>query len=756
MDVVGKPAALISSQEIVRGSARYVADLEFPEMLVGRLYYTRYPSARINRIDVSAARCIPGVVAVLTHLDIPGENNYFYADPPDQPLLISEIARFQGDAVAAIAAVDDRCAQQALESICVDYSPLPGVYDPLEAMDPGSSRVWSHKDNICDHLVLERGDIKSGFAEADIVIKNIYRTQLVEHAFIETEGAVALVENGTIIVYSASQSPHRDRMQIARALRMPEDRIRVITPRIGGAFGGKDEAHVQIHAALLALKTGKPVKMVRSREESILTHVKRHPVIIEYRSGARQDGRLTAVQVKAVGDTGPYVNAGREVMGLVTETACGPYDIPNTRSEAFTIFTNNPACGAMRGFGIPQAAFACEAQMDALARALHLDPMEIRLRNGLETGTILPSGVSIREGRGMKACLLEAADMAGWYQRDSLDRQPAPHLRRGIGMATILFTVGLGRNIPDSAGATLEMAADGSVLLFTGAADMGQGIHTALAQISAESLGIELSAVRVVAPDTEITSDAGASVASRQTFISGNAVVNAAAPIREALLETASDETGIPKEILQLRGGQLFADGELLSLRVSDLARKALENNRSLNSDGYYSMEYPEEIPPGGYPYAHAVFTFGTQIAKVLVDLETGKVTVEEITAVHDAGRVINPDSARGQLEGGCLMGVGYALMEKLVVEQGKTLNPSLSGYLIPTSKDAPNIRTKIIEIAEPYGPFGAKGMGESPLTPTAPAILNAVVDAIGVSLFEIPISEEQVLKAIDSIRDSK
>ena len=646
---------------------------------------------------------------------------------------------------------DEQTAQAALEAIRVEYEQLPGIFDAMEALKPEARRVWSDKSNLCDHLVIEHGDIEAGFNEADIIIEHTYQTQRIEHAFLETEGAVALVEDGTIIVYTCCQSPHRDRMQIARALGIPEDRVRVITPHIGGAFGGKDEAHVQIHTALLAYATGKPVKLIRNREELILTHVKRHPVVIRYRSGAKQDGLLTAIQVEATGDTGPYKNAGREVMGLLAEMSGGPYKIPNARLEARTVFTNNPICGAMRGFGIPQAAFACEAQMDALAKALNIDPLEIRLRNGLETGTIMPSGVTIREGRGMKACLLEAARLAGWEEKDHIERSPAPHLRRGWGMATIMFTVGLGRNTTDQAGVRLEMSPDGLVIMRTGAADMGQGIHTALAQMAAEALGVDLSSVRVIQPDTAQASDAGPAVASRQIFVSGNAVLRAAQPIRAALIETASEETGLPTELLSLHGGRVYAEGELLAVSVAELAAKAQERNRSLQADGFYAMEYPENLPPKSYPYAHAVFTFGTQVAKVLVDIETGQVRLEELVAVHDAGRIINPGGALGQLEGGCIMGIGYALLEELQVDQGKTITCGLDTYLIPTALDTTLIKAKVLEIPEPFGPYGAKGLGESPLTPTAPAIHNAVRDALGVALNRIPITPERVLAALKS-----
>jgi CO/xanthine dehydrogenase Mo-binding subunit len=751
--IVGKKAWAVGGDDILTGQARYCRDLNFPGMLVGKVLYSQHPHARITKLDVNVAREMPGVAAVLTCQDIPGENSYLYAEA-DQPLLVSEIVRYQGDALAILAAGDEAGAQAALQAIVVEYEPLPGVFDPLEAVKPGANRVWPDRSNVHDHLIIEHGDIEAGFAAADVVIDHTYDTPLIEHAFLEPECAVALVEaDGSLVVYSPGQAPHRDRRQIARSLAVPEAMVRVIYPAIGGAFGGKDEIHVQIHAALLAQATGRPVLLERSREESIRTHVKRHPIRIRYRTGATRGGKITAVHVEAIGDTGPYVNAGAEVMSVLAATAFGPYRVPHARIEAYTVLTNNPICGAMRGFGIPQGQFANELQMDALAREVGLDPLEIRLLNGLETGDILPTGATLRQAGGMKGCLREAARMANWAGRKQVDRRPAPHQRCGWGLASIIFTVGLGRDVPDSAGAALDMAADGSVLLRTAASDMGQGAHTALAQIAAEALGVELSAVKVTRPDTHQAANAGASAGSRTTFVSGNAILEAARPIRQTLLHVAAGETGLPVELLSLRGGRLYAEDEKLSLSVADLAARAKWQNRRLHAEGFYAMEYPEPLPGGGYPYAHGSFTFATQIARVLVDIETGEVTVEEIIAVQDAGRVVNPEGALGQVEGGCAMGIGYALMEELLVEQGRTVNNSLESYLIPTAKDIPQIRARLMEFPEPYAPYGSKGIGEASLTPTAPAIANAVADAIGIPIRQIPLTAERVLAALDSGR---
>ncbi len=760
-EVAGRPAPAVTSRQVVTGQARYVADLTLlgtpllgtpvPGMLTGRVLHPPHPCARILRLDTARARRLPGVVAVLTHADVPGKNSYLYSDLADQPLFVTDRVRYQGDIVAAVAAESPEAAEAALAAIEVEYEPLPGIYDAVEAMQPGAHRVWSDRPNVCSHLVLDHGSPGRGFAEADIIIENTYRTQRVEHAFLETEGALAAVAaDGSIVVYASCQAPFRDRRQIARALALPENQVRVITPAIGGAFGGKDEAHVQIHAALLAQATGRPVRIVRTREESMRTHVKRHPVTIRYKTGATRDGRITAIDVTAIGDTGPYVTAGAEVMSLVAVTAGGPYAIPNAHIEAYTVLTNNPLCGAMRGYGIPQAAFARERQMDELARATGLDPLEIRLRNVLDTGTVLPTGATVREGRPARATMEEAARLSGWAGRGEEPRQPAPHLRRGWGMGSIIFTIGLGRNVPDHSAASLDMARDGSVVLRTGATEMGQGIHTALAQIAAEALGVELPSIRVIGPDTERTADSGPAVGSRQTFLSGNAVLDAARPIRETLLDVAAEETGLPRGLLALRGGRVYAEDEALPVSVAALAARGHATGRRLHAEGYYAMEYAADFPADGYPYAHEVFTFGTQVAKVLVDTETGEVTVEELVIAQDTGRIINPGSVRGQLEGGATMGLGYALLEELVTEQGVTLNGSLDRYLIPTADDVPPMKVTTVEIPEPHAPLGAKGIGESTVTSTAPAIANAVADALGVSINEIPLTPERVLAAID------
>ncbi len=748
--IVGKNANVVGGLDIVNGQARYSADLKMPDMLVGKLLYSKHPSARIIKLDVSKARALPGVVAVLTYTDVPGKNSYLYVYD-DQPLLVSEIVRYQGDIIAAVAAENEEAALSALDAIELEYELLPGVFDPIEAMKPDSLRVWPGKDNIAAHIVEEQGDINLGFEQADIIIENTYTTQRVEHAFLETESALAYIdEDRTLVVYASTQAPHSDRKQIARSLALPENRVRVIVPFVGGGFGGKTEANVQIHAALLAYITHRPVQIKRTRAESILTHVKRHPMIMHYRTGATKEGLLTAVQFEVIADTGPYINSGEEVLGASIALGFGPYNVPNARADGFLVLTNNPICGAMRGFGLPQVNFAYEQQMDELAKRLGMDPVEIRLKNGMENGSRLPAGPRVLDGRGMKASIHEALRSSEWKNRSMVARQPQAHLRRGWGIGCSLYSTGFGAGVPDSASASLDMAADGSVLLRTGASDMGQGVHTVLAQIAAEMLGVKLSSINLVRPDTQVTPDAGPSVASRATYLSGHAVIKAAVPIRNSLLEIAAQITGLDIDMLSLREGYLYAEGEELHITVADLAAKALEKGIQMHSEGFYSVGVPGNNAEKDDDNKTEPFTFATHVAQVLVDIETGVVQVEKYFAIHDPGKMINIGSGFGQIAGGIVQGLGYTLLEDLIVEEGCTKNLSFESYLLPTSMDIPEMQIGMVEFPYEYGPMGAKGLGEIPTAPVNAAIANAVADAIGVRIRQLPITPERVLNALD------
>ena len=748
---VGNWVKASGADDIVTGRAQYCPDLKLPGMLTGKLLYSPHTRARIKKLDVSKARNMAGVFAVITHEDVPGQNNYLYSEP-DQPLLVIDEIRYQGDALAAVAAVDEKTAEAAIQAIEVEYEVRECICDPLEAISGDSDQVVQGESNIIMQQTYITGDVDAAFASADVIVENTYRTQWAEHAFLETEGGVAFVDtNNVVTVYSSCQAPHRDRMQIARALDIPESKVRVITPYIGGAFGGKDEAHVQIHAALLAQASNRPVSLIRGRRESILTHVKRHPIIVQCSTAATRDGQLLAVKAKAIADAGPYANATHEVLNKFGEFIGGPYKVQNLLVEKIGVRTNNPISGAFRGFGAPQAAFVYESQMDDLARKLDMDPLEIRLLNGVETGTRMYTGVVVREGTAMKASLQRATEMMSWDKRHENERQPDNHLRRGWGIATILKGSGMGRGLADHAGVILEMHRDASVVLHSAAADMGQGISTILAQLAADKLGIDIDTIHVTRADTSLAPDAGASCASRQCMVSGNAVLIAAEKIRDSLLSVAEEKLGLDKEHLQLRGGNLYVDNDLSDLNVKKLANRAYLKGRRLFAEGRYELEYPDDVPEVSYKYSMEVFQFCTQVAQVLVDCETGQVTVERLVAVHDAGKIINPGGVYGQIEGGCAQGIGYALTEELVVSNGVTLNPSLENYVIPMALDIPELEMDVIEMAEPIGaPLGAKGVAEAPIIPTAPAIRNAILDALDQPFYELPITPERIVTKLD------
>ena len=748
-EILGKAAPTLKNEQILTGRANYIDDYERPGMLVGRILYSPHACAKIIKIDTSKAQEIPGVVSVLTHKDVPGENTYLYAEP-DQPVFAVDRVNYVGDAIVALAAETEEAADAAIKAIEVDFEILDGLHDPVAALEPNAPVALPGYKNVVNKAEFKLGDLEAGFVEADVIVENTYLTQLIEHAHIETEGALAYVDDDdTVVVIASNQTPHRDRSQVARSLGIPENQVRIITPYVGGAFGSKDEVHVQIHAALLTVKTGRPIKMIRTREESMQVHVKRHPIITHYKSGATKDGKLTAIQVKMIGDTGPYGNAGPHVMGFGASVSSGPYFVPNALIESYTVRTNNLISGAMRGFGAPQGCVAYEAQMDELAKELGIDPLEIRLKNAIQSGQVVPAGGLIREAAAAKASMQEAADMIDWQSRAQQEKEPAPHLRRGWGIGSTWFVIGLGRG-KDNSVAIVEMAPDGSVVLRTGAVEMGQGVFSTLVNMAAETLGITTDKVRVLGPDTDNTPDAGPSVASRQTFVSGNAVLRAAGVVRQSLLETAADETGLEVELLDLRGGFLYAEDERLSVTVEELASKASWANKQLSATGFYAMEFPEEFSGKDSYFGVGPSSFGTTIAQVLVDIETGEVKIERMVMVHNVGKIINYGGAYGQMTGAGAMGAGYALMEELIQEEGILKSDSLESFLIPTSLDVPPFEVKLLEIPEPYGPYGAVGLGEPSLTPVAPAIVNAITDAIGKPVKQLPITAERVLMAIE------
>lgn len=736
----------------VTGRCAFTSDMRLPDMLIAKALYPAYPRARILELDTSAAEAIPGVAAVVTHRDLPDKTHYGILIQDQQIFAINEVC-YVGDIIALVAAETKEIAEEAVKAIKVTYEPLPGIFDPMQAF--ASNDILARDDlesNILAHESVYAGDAAKGFAEADVVVKKSFQTQCIEHLFLETEGVIASWDGTEMTMYISGQDPHGDRNQVAAALGLPINRVRVIYPFVGGGFGGKEEMHVQIQTAVLAMKAQRPVKFIRERKESLFTHIKRAGIHIKFEAGAKADGTLTAMRAQLIGDSGPYSNIFPSVIACAAELASGPYKISNVQFDAYAVATNNLIGGGMRGFGGPEVAFAYEQIIDMLAQELGIDPIAMRLLNGMEKGTTMASGAFIPSEIGFKKTIEEAVASSKWNDRDQwLVKEPAPGVFRGMGVASIWHGMGMGRGIYDHCASTVEMTPDGSVILSTGAVEMGQGTFNAQKIIVAEELGIDPKDIKVNTIDTHMVPAAGPTSASAKTYLVGKAILNATKEIKENLLTLAANVLEADLEELILRDGKVWVDGAPdRFLEISKLAGQAWWMNIRLRVEGFSQMWHLEE-PKHQFnaSHPHSIFAYATHIAQVLVDTKTGQVTVEKIWAAHDVGRAISRQAVEGQIEGGVTQGLGYALYEELVQDQGQLLSNTLSTYIVPLAPDMPDIVPIIIEVPELTGPYGAKGVGEPPLTPVAPAIANAIADAVGIRMDAIPMTPQRVLNEI-------
>ena len=748
---VGKAVANPDALDRATGRAKFYSDLHLKDMLYGRVLRANRPHALIKRIDTSGAQALPGVVAVLTHKDVQGTNRYGIVIP-DQPVLCEDKVRYEGDAVALVAAEDPETAQRALDLIKVDYETLPVVSDPIEAMKPDSPRVHE-AGNIYRRGHIRNGDVESAFKQCAVVVENMYRTGRQMHMFLETEAGVGFLdENGNVVIYVGGQAPYRDQLQIARALGIPREKIRVVSSIVGGAFGGKDEITVQIHLALLALKTKRPVKMVLSREESGIAGLKRHPVIITARTGALPDGRLLANQVRIVSDTGAYASLGGMILDVSMETCCGPYNIPNVDIEAYCVYTNNGFSGAFRGFGAPQSIFAMESQIDMIAEELHIDKLEIRKRNAIREGDVSTFGVKIPGSIGIHETLEVASKSDLWIHRDAHKAQPSElWCKRGIGIACALkgFTFGA---LPDFGAASITLNEDGTFTVGVSCPDMGQGNVTAYAQIAAEELRCRLDDVRIDSADTGLAPDTGGSSASRSLYVGGNAIVRAAEKMRALLLSLASQMLGEPESKLECRDKEVIVNGDLKRIvTYASIAAHARANGTQRRVEAGFDVPRFERPIEGTIEIPHWSFMYATAVTLVEVDTLTGKTKTLRFLIAPDSGKVINPQGFTGQCEGAVVQGLGYALTEDAIINDGHLETPNFTTYLIPTIMDAPDIEVMPVETYEKTGPFGAKGVGEIALVPVAAAISNAIYDATGVRPFTLPITPERLFNALQA-----
>jgi xanthine dehydrogenase molybdenum-binding subunit len=751
--VIGTLQVRPDAVEKVTGAAKFSDDLHFEGMLYARVKRAGVPHAFLRRIDVSKARALPGVAAVITAEEIPGDHWHGIVIF-DWPVLVGvgERVRYVGDAVAIVAAESADIAAQALDLIEAEYELQPVISDPVQARQPEVPQLHS-KGNLLKHIKVRKGEIEQGFAEADLILEHTFHTPATDHAFLEPECSIARpTPDGRMEIYVGSQIPYQDRQQVARALGWPEERVRVIGQLMGGGFGGKEDIAGQIHAALLAQATGRPVKLLFDRHESLLVHPKRHATQIRVKIGACRDGRLTAAETELYGDTGAYASLGEKVMTRATTHSSGPYEIPHARADCYAMYTNNPPAGAFRGFGVLQSAFAIESMMDELAHTLQMDPVEVRRMNALRVGSLTNTGQQLRESVGLLECIdkvdAEMRRLGGERPFESRPVQGAPHLRRAWGFAVGYKNTGLGGGAPDKAGAEVELYENGTLEVRTASAELGQGLVTVLQMIVAQEFNLTPTRVRVLVMDTDLTPDGGPTTASRQTYVTGNAALHAARTLRQAIATTLAEKYDQPPEQVRFIEGLAQVNGHAVPLGdVVGIMRSEGREPRAL-----YEYWAPETKPLGQGGDMHFAFSFAAQAAEVEVDTRTGEVRVLRVIVANDVGKALNPLGLQGQVEGGVVMGMGHALTESFIVEQGRIFTDHLARYRIPSVTQTPEIISLIVEHPAADGPYGAKGVGEIVSIPTPPAITNAIYNAVGVRFDSLPVDQEQIARQLAAV----
>ena len=759
VDIVGKSVKRAGAIDQVLGRAKYTADYFYDRMLHVKILRSPFPHALIKAISTKEAEAAAGVVAVLTAKDIPGINDWGFTFP-DQPLLAHEKVRFVGDGVAIVAAETTEQATEALGLIKVDYSPLPAVFDPEEALKPDSPKVHEN-GNVMYQARVRKGDVVKGFAESDAIVENEFSTPRQEHAYLEPEAALGLSEpDGSVTVIVGTQSPFLVQMNVAKILGVSLDQVRVIQAATGGGFGGKDDIPPELSArvALVAKKTGRPALLVHSREESISCHSKRYPYRIKHKLGASKDGRLQAAEVELMSDAGAYASHGPYILWRSAVHATGPYVVPNVKVDALSVYTNNLYGGSYRGFGNVQAEFAAESQIDELAEKLGIDPVEFRLKNVLREGSYTATNQLLDNSVGVEECLVESVKLSRWKEKREQYKKIQGTKRRGIGVALMYHGNSTSRGAPDYSAAYVMVNKDGSVRYRTGITEMGQGTHTGHMQIVAEILGVPFEAVHRENPDTSAVPDSGPTHASRGLTRGGAAAMVAAYKARQSLNAVAADLLSCTADDVEIRNGWAYAKGNpAKKIAFRDLARECYERGANISHTGYFRAPKNEFDHERGIGAAYANYSFASHVTEVEVDTETGEVKVLRVTPAYDVGFAINPMLCESQIHGGIAQGLGFALMEDLIIQDGIVRNPNFMDYLIPTSMDVPEVEKPIlIEKAYKWGPFGAKGIGEPPLIAMPSSIANAVYDAIGIRIRDLPITPERVLMAIRRSKDSR
>ena len=748
---LGRPHRRVDGLGKVTGKARYAADLSASGMLHGRILLARRPHARILAIDTRRARALTGVRAVLTADDLPAAKT-FGVVIRNQPVLAIGKVRHFGDGVAMVAADTPEIAARALALIDVTYEDLPGVFDPEEAMAPDAPIIHEADEaapplNTCIHHRIRKGDLRAGFAGATLTLARTYRTQHIEHAYLEPEAVLAEdSEEGGVRVIGSIQNTFSTRRSLAAVLALDLARVTVKHAVMGGSFGGKDEVMTQMacRAALLARATGRPVKIVNTREDSMLESYKRHPYILHYKVGADAAGKLTALEARLIADAGAYASMSPFVTWRSAVQVTGPYEVPHVAADVFAAYTNNCYTGAMRGFGSPQVNFAIESLMDELATELEIDPLEIRRRNLFKQGSITATGQRLENHTVSIGDALErAAERAEWSVRRAAP-QSGQHVR-GIGLACSYRGVSLGAEGVDAAGAIVSVQSDGSVIVSIGLTDMGQGLASAMALIAAEVLGIDTARVKFLNVHTGRVPDSGPTVASRSTIMGGQATKKAAEAVRDVLFEVAADAWSCAIADLRIAHGAIHGPaGETIAF--DDLVARAYALGKPLLGFGWHRSPTTSWDEATGTGDAYFTFVYSANVAEVEVDLATGKVDVLRVTAAHDVGKAISPAMVKNQIYGGIAMGMGMATLERYALEEGLPAGTNFDEYLLVTALDMPEVEAVIVENPDPHGPFGAKSIGEPATELAVPAILNAIAHATGKRIRVLPADLESVL----------
>ncbi len=748
--------------EKVTGEAIYTDDLKFDRMLYAKVKRAMIPHGFLKKLDISKAKALPGVAAVLTADDIPAEHNHGLVIY-DWPVMVGlgERVRYVGDALAIVAAETQEIAEQACGQIEAEFDLQPVITNPVMARQADVPQIHE-KGNLLKHIKVRKGDMDKGFAGAEVILEHTFHTPTTDHAFMEPECSIAVPvrpnRSGDLLglprmeIYVGSQIPYQDRTQVARVMGWPEERVRIVGQLMGGGFGGKEDVMGQIHAAMLAHVTGRPVKLLFDRHESLLVHPKRHATRIRVKIGAKRDGRLVACETELYGDTGAYASLGEKVMTRATTHSAGPYDIPHVRADCYAMYTNNPPAGAFRGFGVTQSAFAVETMMDMLAEKIGVDPVDLRRMNALHVGSVTNTGQVLTESVGLMECIDKVSgvmcQVSGLSREELFKPHLIPgtsHLIRSWGFAAAYKNTGLGGGAPDISGADVELYADGAFQVRSSAAELGQGLVTVMRLIVAEEMSVPPERVSVLVMDTDLTPNGGPTTASRQTFVTGNASRYAAKTLRDQISAAMAEKFDVRPEQIRFENGTVHVNGNALSYADVYKEMTALGQQPKVR----YEYEAPKTKPLSEGGDMHFAFSFGVQAAEVEVNKLTGEVKVLRVISANDVGAAINPLGLQGQVEGGVMMGLGNCLTEEFIVENGEVVTDHLARYRAPGIMLTPEITSIIVEHPVEAGPYGAKGVGEISSIPTTPAITNAIYNAVGVRIDKLPVDQEMIAREL-------